>query len=85
MGPNFPRKIGQKFDAFSEFFSKNHPYLILIKFTVFIRRFSFILKGYNDKTDEYINHEESDDNDVDKVKASYYWSIIMDWAHVFLV
>ena len=43
------------------------------------------MKGYNDKTDEYINHEESDDNDVDKVKASYYWSIIMNGAHIFLV
>ena len=43
------------------------------------------MKGYNDKTDKYINHEESDDNDVDKVKASYYWSIIMDGAHIFFV
>ena len=43
------------------------------------------MKGYNDKTDKYINHEESDDNDVDKVKASYYWSIIMNGAHIFLV
>ena len=60
-------------------------YLIFIKLTVFIGRFSFILKGNNNKTDEYIDHEEGYDDDVDEVKASYYWSIIMNGPHILLV
>ena len=60
-------------------------YLIFVKFTIFVRRFSFILKCYNDKTNKYINHEEGNDDDVNEIKTGYNRSIIMYRAHILLI
>ena len=44
-------------------------YLIFIQFAVFVLLFSFILKGDDNETDKDIDHEEGNNNDVNKIEA----------------
>ena len=58
-------------------------HLIFVKLTIFIRRLSFTLKGNNDETDEYIDHKEGNNDDINKIEASHDLSIIMNGAMIF--
>ena len=60
-------------------------YLIFIQFAVLILLFTFILKSDNDETDEDVDHEEGDDDDVDEVIAGYERSEVVHRPLVFFV
>ena len=60
-------------------------YLIFVKLAVFIGRLSLLLEGNDDKTDEDVHHEESDDNDVDEIKDSHDRPEVMDGSNVFCI
>ena len=52
-------------------------HLILVQFTAFEFLFSFALKSDDHKTDEDVDHEESDDDDVNNVVDCYPWSVVL--------
>ena len=55
-------------------------YLILVQLTILELLLSFILEGDNDETNEDIDHEECDDNDIDKEKDGHAQLIVSDWT-----
>ena len=63
----------------------NIAHLIFVKLTIFISRLPFILKGNNNETDEYIDHEEGNDDDINKVEAGHNLSVIMNRTMIFLI
>ena len=63
----------------------NIAHLIFVKLTIFISRLPFILKGNNNETDEYIDHEECNDDDINKVEAGHNLSVIMNRTMIFLI
>jgi 1,4-dihydroxy-2-naphthoate octaprenyltransferase len=58
-------------------------YLVLVELAVLVLLFAFVLECDDDKTDEYVDHEECNDDNVNKVKYSHNWSVIVDWAVIF--
>lgn len=60
-------------------------YLILIELAIFIFLFALVLKGDDDKTDEYIDHEKGNDNYVYNIISRYDRSVIVNWSFVFFI
>ena len=60
-------------------------HLIFVKLTILICRLAFILEGNNNKTNENIDHEEGNDDDIYEIEAGYNLSMIMNWAMIFLI
>ena len=60
-------------------------YLIFIKLAILIRWFAFALKGNNNETNEYVNHEKGNDDNVDEIEAGHYRSIVVDRTKVLLI
>ena len=60
-------------------------YLIFVKLAVLVGRLSLGLEGHDDKTDEDVDHEEGDDNDVDEIEYSHHGSVIVDGSNVFRI
>ena len=60
-------------------------HLIFVKLTIFVRRLAFVLKGNNNETNEYIDHKEGNDDDINKIEAGYDLSVIMNWSMVFFI
>lgn len=52
-------------------------HLILVQFTAFEFLFSFALKRDDHKTDEDVDHEESNDDDVNYIVDCYPWSVVL--------
>ena len=59
--------------------------LIFIQFAVSIFLFSLVLKCDNNETDEDIDHEKGNNNNVNKIEAGNHWPIVVHWSHVFRV
>lgn len=57
-------------------------YLIFVEFAVFVGRLSLVLEGDDDETDEDVNHEEGNDNDVDEIKHCHNWTEVLNWPNV---
>ena len=60
-------------------------YLIFVKRAVFVSGLSLLLKGNDDKTDEDIDHEEGNDNDVNEIKDSNDGTEVVDGSNVFSI
>ena len=60
-------------------------YLIFVKLAVLVGRLSLGLEGHDDKTDEDVDHEEGDDNDVDEIEYSHDGSVIVYRSNVLRV
>ena len=60
-------------------------YLIFVKLAVFVSGLSLLLKGNDDKTDEDIDHEEGNDNDVNEIKDSNNGTEVVDGSNVFSI
>ena len=58
-------------------------YLIFVKLAVLVGRLSLLLEGDDDKTDEDVDHEEGNDNDVNEIENGHNGSIIVDWSDIF--
>ena len=50
--------------------------LILVKLAVLVLQLSFLLERYDDETDEDVDHEKGDDDDVDEVENSDGWAVV---------
>ena len=59
-------------------------HLILVQFTSFELLFSFALKSDDHKTNEDVDHEEGDDDDIDDVVDSHPWTIVLEWTLVYV-
>jgi hypothetical protein len=64
---------------------ERNKYLVLIKFTILVFLFTFILESNNDKTYKNVNHEESNDDDINYVVSSNNGTKIMDGAFIFIM
>lgn len=73
------------FFFFSAYEKENLTNLILVEFTIFVLLFSLVLKRHNDETDEYVDHEEGNDNYVYDVVRSHNRSEIVDWTVVLAI
>ena len=62
-----------------------YSYLVFIQLTIFKCRLPFRLKGDYDKTDEDVDHEEGNDDDVDEVEDGNDWTEIVLGADIGLV
>ena len=60
-------------------------YLIFVKLAVLVGGLSLGLEGHDDKTDEDVDHEEGDDNDVDEIKHSNDGPEVMDGSNVLSI
>ncbi len=58
-------------------------YLIFVQFTVRKLLFTFILESNNDETDENVDHEEGDDDNVYHVEDCDEWSVVKKRPVVF--
>ena len=61
------------------------PHLILVEFTVLVGRLSLVLEGDDDETDEDVDHEEGNDNDVNEIKDSNDGTEVVDGSNVFSI
>lgn len=59
--------------------------LILVQFAIFVLLFALILKGDNNETNEYVNHEKGDDDDIDNVISGNNWAKIVNWSMIFAI
>ncbi len=59
--------------------------LILVELTVLVFLFSFVLKCYDDKSDEDVNHEEGYNNDVYEEEDSDAWPVVVNGSSVFVM
>ena len=59
--------------------------LIFVKFAIFVSRLSLVLEGDNNETDEDVDHEECDDDDVDEVEHRNDRTVVVQGAAVLLV
>jgi len=50
--------------------------LVLVELAVLVLLLSFLLERYDDETDEDVDHEERDDDDVNKVENSDSWAVV---------
>lgn len=57
--------------------------LVLIELTIFILLFALILKGNDNETDKYVDHEECNNNDVYDVVGGNNGTKIVDWTTIF--
>ena len=60
-------------------------YLIFVKLAVFKGWFTLRLEGNNDKTDKDIDHEEGDNDDVNKVEDGNIWSVVMQRSNILSI
>ena len=54
-----------------------NSYLVFIKLAAFEFFFTFILEGDNNETDKDVDHEESDDNDVENKVDSHVRTVVL--------
>ena len=59
--------------------------LIFVKLTIGVRRVALTLKSDNHEADKNVDHEESDDDNVDNVKDGHFRSIVQHWAVALFV
>jgi hypothetical protein len=59
--------------------------LIFIQFAVSIFLLSLVLKCDNNETDEDIDHEKGNNNNVNKIEAGNHWPVVVHRSHVFRV
>ena len=59
--------------------------LIFVKLTIGVGRVALTLKSDNHEADKDVDHEESDDDNVDNVKDGHFRPIVQDWAVAFFV
>ena len=59
--------------------------LIFVKLTIGVRRVALTLKSDNHEADKNVDHEESDDDNVDNVKDGHLRSIVQNWAVALFV
>lgn len=59
------------------------PHLIFIQLTVFVFLFAFVLKRNDDKTNEDIDHEKSDYDDVDEIENGDDRTMVVNGTVVF--
>lgn len=62
-----------------------YAYLIFVKAAVLVLLFTLILEGNDNKTYEDVDHEESNNDDVDDVVNRHHGSVIMYWPLVLCV
>ena len=62
-----------------------YTYLIFIKLAIFVRRFSFLLEGNDDKTNKDIDHKEGNDDDINEIENSHNGSIIVDRSNILSI
>ena len=60
-------------------------YLIFVKLAVLVGRLSLGLEGHDDKTDEDVDHEEGDDDDVNKVEDGHIWPVVMQRSDILSI
>lgn len=60
-------------------------YLIFVQFTVLVFLFSLFLECNNDKTNKYVHHEESNNDDINDEENGDLHSVIVDWANVLSI
>ena len=64
----------------------NDPiYLIFVELAVFVGGLSLVLECDDNETDEDVDHEEGDDDDVDEVKDCDNWTVVVKGTAVLLV
>ena len=59
--------------------------LIFIQLAIFVSRLSLVLEGDDNETDEDVDHEEGDDDDVDEVEHGNDRPVVVQGAAVLLV
>ena len=62
-----------------------YTYLIFIKLAIFVRRFSFLLEGNDDKTNKDIDHKEGYDDNINEIENSHNGSIIVNWSNILSI
>ena len=55
-------------------------YLILVELAVLVLLLAFLLECDDDETDEYVDHKERDDDDVDEVEDGDLHAVVVYWA-----
>ena len=60
-------------------------YLIFVKLAIFVRWLSLLLEGNDNETDEDVDHEESNDNDVNEIENGNNGSEIVYGAIIFSI
>lgn len=60
-------------------------YLIFVEFTVLVLLFSLVLKCDDDKTNEDVHHEESDDNDEDEIEDGHKGLVVINRSVVLVI
>ena len=48
-------------------------------------RFTFRLESHNNETNKNVNHEECNDDKVDKIEKENIWTVVLLWTNVSLV
>lgn len=61
------------------------PYLVLVKFTVFVLFLSLLLKCDDHETNEDVHHEERDDDDIDDEEDGDLHTVVIDGTQVLPV
>ena len=62
-----------------------YTYLIFIKLAIFVRRFSLLLEGNDNKTNKDIDHKEGNDDDINEIENSHNGSIIVDRSNILSI
>lgn len=57
----------------------------LVKTTVGVRSLALPLECDNHKTDEDIDHEEGENDDVDHVEEEDVFSVVVNGTHIFVI
>lgn len=57
--------------------------LVFIQIAILILLFSFVLESHDNEADKDIDHEESNDDDIDDVVNSHNRSKVMNWSAIF--
>lgn len=63
----------------------NSFHLVLIQLAVFEGGLPLRLEGDDDETNKDVDHEEGNDDDVDKVEDCYVAAVVVFWTHINLV
>ena len=66
-------------------FEKLITHLVLIELAMFVLPFTFALEGHDYKTDEYVDHEECNDDYVDNVVSCDYRPEVIDWTVILAI
>jgi len=59
--------------------------LIFVQLTVLVFLFSLFLKGNNDKTNKYVHHKESNNDDVDDEKNGDLHSVVVHRSYILAI